>query len=329
MPSPVLIDAAWWVGGNRRRGIGAYLESFFQKYCPHPRSTRVWVLPPGSSQEQGVQLSTLLGGEFCILPTDTSFVQQAFLEKLLREKRFDTVFFSSPFERPFSLLDFAAFFHEKNVRTEAIVFDLLPLQYPTRILALWSIEDQLLYRSRVQALRDLHFLWTISPATQRAVHEELSVPLSRTKVLRFGMKTDWIIVPQLPEIPRDPNLVVSISGGEWRKNIEGTLETFANGFPHSSRLIVICRLGRKHQLALYLKAWRLGILNRVRFVGEISEEEKWKLLKQASTFLFLSHAEGLGIPLLEAEKAGVPRILVSKALVKAGLGVLVTHPEVV
>ncbi len=328
MPKPTLIDAAWSVGGNRRRGIGAYLEAFFQKYCPIVRSDRIWVLPAHAKSSDGEELVTRFGGEFVILPAELH-QQQAALEELMTRTDFGTVFFASPFERPFSLIDFASFFYQKEVRTEALVFDLLPLQFPTKILAYWPEEDQVLYRQRLTTLRELDFLWSISPATQQALHEELSYPLSQTKVLRFGLKTDWLTVPDVPDQKRDPNLVMTIAGGEWRKNVEGTLVCFAQMFPKTSRLVVICKLGLKQRLQLLFLSLRLGIGTRVRFLGEVDEREKWRYLKQASAFLFLSHAEGLGIPLLEAEKAGVPRIIISQALVRAGLGILVSHPEVV
>ena len=41
-------------------------------------------------------------------------------------------------------------------------------------------------------------------------------------------------------------------------------------------------------------------------LGYISEEKKWELLKNADVFIFPSFYEGFGLPILEAQSAGVP-----------------------
>ena len=45
---------------------------------------------------------------------------------------------------------------------------------------------------------------------------------------------------------------------------------------------------------------------KIREVGYVSEEEKWNLLKNADVFMFPTLYEGFGLPVLEAQAAGVP-----------------------
>ncbi len=58
----------------------------------------------------------------------------------------------------------------------------------------------------------------------------------------------------------------------------------------------------------------LGVQDRIKFFGAVSEEEKWKLLHDAHIFLMLSEEldngdfEGFGIALMEAMSVGVPVI---------------------
>ena len=40
--------------------------------------------------------------------------------------------------------------------------------------------------------------------------------------------------------------------------------------------------------------------------GYVSDEEKWELMKNADVFLFPTFYEGFGLPILEAQSAGVP-----------------------
>lgn len=320
------IDAQWWFGGNKRRGIGQYLLAYFTGHCHIPRTQRRWIVPSGVEPSEAQELVALFGGE--VLPLPEAGVTASWIEEL-KQQGCQQIFFASPFERPNSLIDLWPLFSSTKLRGEAVVFDLLPLQFPKEILATWPTKDQLQYRVRVEYLKALEFLWCISPATYKATQSLLGKEAQKMKVLAFGMKPAWIEIPEAikaESIQRNPNLVVTISGGEWRKNLEGTIEFFLSNFSSPDKLVIICKLGKQQRLRLRWQLFVRGASRRVTLAGEVSEEEKWRYLFEANSFLFLSRAEGLGIPLLEAQKAGVPNIYVSDLLMKEGLGVLVKSP---
>jgi glycosyltransferase involved in cell wall biosynthesis len=52
---------------------------------------------------------------------------------------------------------------------------------------------------------------------------------------------------------------------------------------------------------------RLGA--RFHYLGHVSEAKKWTLLKNANAFVFPSHYEGFGIPVVEAYQTGCPVLL--------------------
>jgi glycosyltransferase involved in cell wall biosynthesis len=54
------------------------------------------------------------------------------------------------------------------------------------------------------------------------------------------------------------------------------------------------------------RAQQLGISDCVHFCGRVEEQEKWRLLARARTFVFASTEEGWGIAIAEAMAAGVP-----------------------
>ena len=57
----------------------------------------------------------------------------------------------------------------------------------------------------------------------------------------------------------------------------------------------------------------------IRFLGTVTEEEKWSLLRRASVFLFPSLFEGFGLPILEAMSVGTPVITTQEgALAEVG-----------
>jgi glycosyltransferase involved in cell wall biosynthesis len=331
----VLLDAFWYFGGNRSRGIGRYLEYYFSKVCDIPREERLWLIPEAVPDREVNTLLSLVGGRSQMIDLHQSKPRQReLLCRWVEEKEISKVFISSPFERPWSLLDFISVFVERSIPTQALVFDLLPLQFPEHILSTWSEEDRERYDRRVRRLRQVDKLFAISPATKAMLRHYLLAPIPPIEVVTFGLKDTWLTPPKEVDLNwwrevRTGKYVMTISGGEWRKNLEGTIRYFAKHFARSKyTLLVICRLGRREKLSFQWLAWRLGVLSRVVFLGEVDERTKWRLLAQSEVFLFLSRGEGLGIPLLEARKAKVPRIIISEELAQVGLDELVPGAEI-
>jgi hypothetical protein len=328
-----LIDALWYFGGNRDRGIGKYLDYFFREVFPTPPEDRFWLVPQSSPDWQVNKFLVRYGGQSIELDTEMSGQRQSeLLDRWLDDKEIIEVFIASPFERPRSLLDFVSLFDEKALIIQCIVFDLLPLQFREKILEEWPEEDQELYERRLRRLRRVHRVFAISPQTQAALSILLDYPAEQTEVLKFGLGTKWIEIPKESVLSstkvKQKTRVLTISGGEWRKNLDGTLEYFAQTWKgKKAELVIICELGMKHTFSLAMKCVRLGILPQVRFLGKVSEKRKWRELHRADVFLFLSRGEGLGIPLLEARKAKIPRIILSKELADQGFGELVEKFE--
>ncbi|MBD3279667.1 MAG: glycosyltransferase [Candidatus Pacebacteria bacterium] len=378
----ILIDACWWLGGNRKRGIGRYLKYYFQVVLKVPSKQRVWWFPRALTQVEKQQFVENFAGQLvwpgqvragqekvcqqcknsCIIPVKLQQVffrvKKAFLlhfsyrspallakddlKMILKQFKVNHVLIASPFERPQSLLDqfavLAAWQKQKRPgqtrrKISAIVFDLIPWQFPQKILALWPEEEQQNYHQRLANLRQIDQVLTISPSTTQVVKKALKIPTKKLKMLKFGLKTAWLEIPQEVKRssqensskiqPGEKSLATTIAGGEWRKNLEGTLKYFARNLAKTHRLVVICQLSWWERLRSTWLAWRLGVLTQVKFAGQVSEVEKWQYLLRTKVFLFLSRAEGLGIPLLEAKKAGVKQFVLSEALVKAGLDELV------
>ncbi len=324
----VLLDAHWWVGGNRERGIGRYLDAFFRSYCSIPVSERVWVFPVHTPDEQKELCVRRYGGKAVEIDLSRNLAESSQQwQKLVEEYEPRLVFIPSPFERPWSFLQLGeALFGERGTKdarfeydVEAIIFDLLPAEYPAQILRAWPEQDQSEYRERLQQVSRCKRLYAISPSVKKSIVQILQVPTRNVTVLEFGMAVDWLAVPGgavgqgQPRLPHRP-IAISISGGEWRKNLAGTLEYYAAHLAATYDLVVVCRLSIRERLRFTLLAWQLGVGPRVHFTGELSEEKKWQYLLSAEVGVFLSHAEGLGIPLLEYTRAAIPRIITSSQI---------------
>jgi len=86
--------------------------------------------------------------------------------------------------------------------------------------------------------------------------------------------------------------------------------------------------GARHQLE-QLTA-NLGLDEKVRFLGQISEEEKNKLLSGCVAIVMMGRSEGFGIPVLEAMRVGKPALVADAGAlpeVMGNAGVVVNTPE--
>lgn len=66
---------------------------------------------------------------------------------------------------------------------------------------------------------------------------------------------------------------------------------------------------RNYQKKMIDEANRLGVADRIRFVGAISENDKQWYYKHCTAFVFPSIAEGFGLPVIEAMAFGKPVFL--------------------
>lgn len=90
--------------------------------------------------------------------------------------------------------------------------------------------------------------------------------------------------------------ILYLGSSHKRKNIDGIIESFE-----------ILKEKYKIPHKLVLAGLRQdGKWQDIIFMSYIDENKKWELLKNAEVFVFPSFYEGFGMPVLEAQKAGVP-----------------------
>ncbi|NTW13713.1 MAG: glycosyltransferase family 4 protein [Candidatus Moranbacteria bacterium] len=117
---------------------------------------------------------------------------------------------------------------------------------------------------------------------------------------------------------------------EERKNISRIVEAFgilkgSHGIPH--RLILAGKKGYGYadiKQAIEVSGYRGEIVE----TGYVSEKKKVELLRNADVFLFPSLYEGFGLPVVEAQAAGVPVVTsrISSLPEIGGMGALYTDP---
>ncbi len=92
---------------------------------------------------------------------------------------------------------------------------------------------------------------------------------------------------------------------------------------------VIAGLDTGYGAALMEQALRLGVADRVRLLGYVSDEVKAHLMAQAAALILPSHHEGFGLPALEAMASGTPVIVSNRGALPevAGSSGLLIDPE--
>jgi len=136
-------------------------------------------------------------------------------------------------------------------------------------------------------------------------------------VFRPLEKNDKNLAKTLKKHGVDAPYIFYIGGFETRKNVNLLLKAFAKITKHytnnlRNRILVI---GGEvptvsHPLLEDVKgiATCLGIADRVKFVGKLSDEELAEFYNGADFFVFPSLYEGFGLTVLEAMACGVPVI---------------------
>lgn len=163
-------------------------------------------------------------------------------------------------------------------------------------------------------------------ATLLAVEKRLVPRLSRIIVTSeataerlaadFGVARERIsvVVPGTDDAPRSAGSgastcrIITVGTLVPRKGHDVLLRALARLFDLDWHLTIVGSPERDpvHARTLTALAEELGIARRVRFAGEITEDELAALWQQADVFALATHWEGYGMAVAEALKRGVP-----------------------
>jgi glycosyltransferase involved in cell wall biosynthesis len=114
---------------------------------------------------------------------------------------------------------------------------------------------------------------------------------------------------RLERIDPEKRIVLYVGRLAVMKGVDTFLRAAARVVPSfSDVLFVIAGEGPEYERLVHLSA-RLGIGDRVMFLGKVTEEEREVLLSGSSVFVLPSVVEPFGIAALEAMAAGVPTIV--------------------
>lgn len=198
---------------------------------------------------------------------------------------------------------------ETGVPSVVTIHDLLFLTHPE----LFPVVDRQSYVWRYRwSIEHATALVAVSEHTRQELHTHLGVPLERIAVIppardpRFavhGNEASLAALRARHDLPAE--YLVMVGTIEPRKNHLLALQAVGEIGAHAPPLVLVGRDGGS-EAELRLEARRLGIVDRVLFRNEVTDADLPALLQGATLALYLSRAEGFGMPIVEAMGAGVP-----------------------
>lgn len=186
----------------------------------------------------------------------------------------------------------------------AIVYDLVPLRFPE-----WTTpETRALHGRKLADVRRCDVVVCISQATADDVRKHLGIDPSRLYVARPGVAPRFrAAAPAPPAALAGRPYVVSLCTHEPRKNLVTLVEGFARlRERHPELALVLIGSAGWDGGAAAAAAERLGVARDVVLTGYLADADVPGVLAGASAFCWPALFEGFGIPVVEAQAAGVP-----------------------
>ena len=161
--------------------------------------------------------------------------------------------------------------------------------------------------------REANAIMVYSDSTKRDIVDRLQI--DPEKIVKAPMAVDegFVPIPYADAVTKasqfgvEPPYLLFVSTLEPRKNILGLLRIFhrvSSQIPH--KLVLIGGMGWNTESAINARITELGLRDRLIFPGFVPHHELPAFYCAADAFLFPTHYEGFGLPLLEALTCGCP-----------------------
>ncbi len=186
-------------------------------------------------------------------------------------------------------------------RSVITVHDVAWRLYPEtfKILKRWYLEFTTWF-----ACRFAHRVIAVSNATKKDLVKYYKVDGSKVEVVYHGYEAGDHNTETSLSLPE--KYIVFIGTIQPRKNIIGLIEAFTElkrDHPElSHKLVIAGRVGWKPEETLV----KIKSNSDVVYLGHVSDNDRWPILRYASLYVLPSFYEGFGIPILEAFSMHVP-----------------------
>jgi glycosyltransferase involved in cell wall biosynthesis len=304
----VLVDATALASGHRWRGIGSYVRHLVDGLLQQvPDGARFLTL---TNDGDGIPPGKRLAIRSRVPPRwdDLWALYGRSVHRAVAQSGSSLYHFTSA----------EASLRGNGVKTVATVYDLIPVELPHSSMDPRDVWRRAVYRLYLRRLRAADHIIAISASTADAVLRLLGIPAERTTVIPLGIEqADYVARAQrtraaiattyhLPDVYWLTVTAPNPNKG-WRDLVDALLRARQRGT--AVPLVIAGHWLPPHRRQLLEQADRLGVASLVQFLGFVPDDDLPALYAQARGFIFPSHREGFGLPVLEAMAVGTPVII--------------------
>lgn len=199
------------------------------------------------------------------------------------------------------------------------VYDFIPALLADRYVDRWapSVADD--YKRRLDYLGRSHVhSICISNATKNILDENAKNTKVNSTAINIGVQLETF----RPARTKESDIIsfLTVSGDDPRKGLIRTLKAYCVWSQKNptleSRLKIVCKLSDTSKNRLASIASGYGLASEIDFLQYVSDRELGDLYRSASAVLFLSEAEGFGLPVAEAIASGTPVVASDLAVMR-------------
>lgn len=306
------IDLSPLFYGNRTRGIGTYAENLVAALTAQDTTNEYLLfMPRGAPDNYTLPFSLPQNFSIAALATPplgraaALVSHQLILPRQARTLRLDLL---HSLAVPFNLSHPAVAYWQR-VPTVVTLFDVMPLRFGKEVLK--HTRYQRFYDFQLKACRRAAHLITASQASARELTQFALAPREKISVIPLAappLQTNRAVSDDVQALVNGTLFLLHVGGNELQKNQETVLRAFGilcrnPAFKHNLVLV-----GQHHLPdALALEQSTRAALRIVRVLNA-TRADLDALYAHCAAFLFPSTAEGFGLPILEAMRAGAPVI---------------------
>jgi len=198
-----------------------------------------------------------------------------------------------------------------DVPTLTVIHDLAFEHYPKDLC--WS--HRTYYRHYTPKFaRRADKIVTVSEFSKQDIHDKYKTPLDKIEVVTNGVKEMFIPldVDEKIEVRKTyadgHHYLVYVGALHPRKNISRLLQAFDNVLSISDEPLKLLIVGRKAWSTTEMEEVYNNMKHKadVVFTDRLSSDDVAKVIGAAEALCYVPYFEGFGVPIIEAQKAGVP-----------------------
>ncbi|MBA3669038.1 MAG: glycosyltransferase [Sphingomonas sp.] len=198
---------------------------------------------------------------------------------------------------------------DPTIRSVAIVYDFIPLEFPNNYLADATIRKE--YLNNLAILSDYDRFISISEFTSRELQGTLGILPRVCHVSGVAVRDS--VIRYSGSHPTNARYCLVIGGGDKRKNVELPICAHASSTRLNSLKVELKIVGNYSEDAIdSLRALHLrkdGEPDLLQFIEGVSDADLASLYQNALLTVCPSRAEGFSIPVVEANANGCPVII--------------------